>query len=140
MKKNNDHRVIKSLTPCSLDISVDGQIIRVATERHENAIMNMIMACQMRALLQKQVKNYYDEELKMTPKELSDLTAAARNIASFSGEVYGAADPINKSTKPSEQKVAEEGVDFTKLTQKPAIDVKVEPKPEGEDGAGTDAG
>jgi hypothetical protein len=113
---------LQRMTPNSIDVPVDGSIVRVACDKKENAILNMIMASQIRHLLQEQIKKYKDADQTLTPKELNDLTAAARNIATFSGEVYGGQESIEP---PGEKKVEKDDEeDFGVLGKPIEIEVK----------------
>ncbi len=123
-QRESEARSIAKLTPNSVDVQVDGAELRVAANRHENSVMNMILASQLRHLIQSQIKTYKEDEIKLTPKELADLAKAARDIATFSAEVYtptssGSEVTINGEEKEdSASEVAAEEVGFDKITEK----------------------
>lgn len=113
-KKDRDALAITRLTPNAIDVSIDGEDVRVPTTKSENAVMNQILAAQMRNIFQRQIKSYKDDEAKMTPKELSELARAARDIAAFSTEVYAA----NETIEPPKEKsspIDDDPLDFSKL-------------------------
>lgn len=115
--KNQD-AIIKRLAPNAIRGKVDGHDLIVPATKEENIIFSMILAAQMRTLVQEHIKKYKDGEVQLTPKELKDLSEAARNAAAFAADVYNVAEPINKNEKIAEKADAEI-VDFSKLsTQK----------------------
>jgi hypothetical protein len=118
MASKTSKSTILQLLPNSVSIKIDGEDVRVATDRHENAIMNMILASQLRSKLQTQMKSYTEDEVKLTPREMRDLAAAARDIASFSAEVYGSTEGIG--TEKQEKTVEkDDSMDFSALTVQP---------------------
>lgn len=98
----------------------DGTKLLVPVSAEANATLNKIMASQMRALIQKSMEKFANQD-HMTPKELKELTEAARNVAEFSGEVYKAGEEINE---PGEKKVEPTGdvIDFSGLKSQPKLD------------------
>jgi hypothetical protein len=90
------------LTPNAITILIKGEEIVVPSNRDENTIMSMVLASQVRTLLQASIKKYKDDDTTLTPKELRDLAGAARDIATFAAEVYAAAEPISQAPKPTE--------------------------------------
>ncbi len=125
---------LKKLTPNAVDTVIDGQNIRVATNKSENAIMNMIVAAQMRNLMQETIKKYKDDDVKLMPKELADLAKAARDIAQFSAEIYiGVEDIAPQEPKRVDPSAPDnEAPDFSVMT-KP--NEKAGANPQGPDAA-----
>lgn len=114
---------LKALLPNAVEIKIDGMDVRVATNKSENQIMNMMLASQMRSLIHQTIKNYKDDEVKLSPKELKDLSDAARNVAQFSAEIY--LDPAADIKPPERNAEKPDDIDFSKL--KP-INVETEEK------------
>lgn len=109
----------------------DGTTLMVPVSADANAVLNKIMASQMRALIQKSMEKFAGQD-HLTPKELKELTEAARNVAEFSGEVYKAGEEINEPGEKKAELVDVGGIDFSKLkTQaKPGKELAPEDKPE----------
>lgn len=129
MAKGTKKSLLDRLTPNAQVVVVDGNELRVPSDRAENAVMNTVLAAQVRSLIQEMLKRYKDGEIPMTPKELNDLAAAAKNVASFSNEVY-----VNLPELPKTQEVLAQAdePDFSKIGK--PIDVKTEEiKPNEED-------
>ncbi len=110
----NKSTSLKTLAPNSFDIGIDGKTVRVAANKYENAIMNMVLASQMRSKIQEMMAKYDAGEMTLTPKELRDLVASAKDIATFSGEVYATAEPIEAEEKPAE-KADVTDIDFSEM-------------------------
>lgn len=128
-KKPKDSALAR-LVPNSISVTMDGTEVRVATDKGENAILNMVMAGQMRAMLQEQMKRYKEEDRLMTPKELKELSEAAANISKFSGEIYNSSSPIEPAVDDGEKKAEKadsiDDIDFGKMSK--PIDVTPENK------------
>lgn len=119
VKKSTKKLAIAMLTPNSFTISVDGESVKVASDKTENAIMNMFLASRMRHVLEQHLDEYKKGEKLMSPRELRDLAGAARDIAAFSAEVYAANEPI----APAQEKPVEQSTDVN-------FDILSEIKPE----------
>jgi predicted DNA-binding transcriptional regulator YafY len=65
----------------------------------------MVMAAQIRNLIQRTLKAYKDKEIMPTPKELKEIAEAARNAAEFSGEIYKGADEVEAPGTKQEKAV-----------------------------------
>ncbi len=102
---------LSALTPKSQTYDINGLEVRVAADKGENMVMNMLMASHMRAVFQATIKKYQEQDSFMSPKELKDLTEAAANIAKFSGEVYAASDDGLNALKSKEKAVSEASAD-----------------------------
>ncbi len=105
----------------------DGTKLMVPVSAEANATLNKIMASQMRALIQKSMEKFADQE-HMTPKELKELTEAARNVAEFSGEVYKAGEEINEPGEKKVEAIPADIIDFSKLKSQPRHDKDQEKK------------
>lgn len=66
----------------------DGSSVIVPAGKSGNRVANMIVAAEVRHLLQNSIKRYRDQEMLPTPKDLKDLAEAAASLARFSGDVY----------------------------------------------------
>ncbi len=104
----------------------DGSYTPVPVDETGNRVANQILASKMRNLIEDSIKKYKDHDTTLTPKELKELTDAAKNVAEFSGDVYRAAEPIAPSGPTPVSTEVIEGIDFGGLK-------KEEPKPENED-------
>jgi hypothetical protein len=69
----------------------DGSLTLVPVSAEDNTTANKILASQMRDLISRSIAKFGSLDM-MTPKELKEITEAARNIAEFSGEVYKSGD------------------------------------------------
>ncbi len=84
----------------SVDIKLpDGGVVIVPTEKSGNRVANMILAAQIRHMIQDSIKTYKDKEMLPTPKDLKDLAEAAKSLHQFSGEVYKEDDPLPNAPK-----------------------------------------
>lgn len=106
---NSVKGTMQDLIGSSVDIKLpDGGVVIVPTERSGNRVANMILAAQIRHLIQDSIKTYKDKEMLPTPKDLKDLAEAAKSLHQFSGEVYKEDDPLPtlpkkiKETTPDE--------------------------------------
>lgn len=103
--KKKSKTELARLMPNSELVTIDGKEIRVAMDKTENTVHNMVLAAQMRSLLQEQIKKYQEDDIKFTPKEIKELTEAAKNIAQFSGEIYQGSDPLKDGSGEGLKKV-----------------------------------
>jgi len=100
----------KSSTTARLMTSIevaqeDGTSLMIPVSAEDNAIANKILASQMRALIQKHIAKIGGLDM-VTPKELKELTEAAKNVAEFSGNVYKTGDNLDGGeSKPKEENV-----------------------------------
>lgn len=107
------------LTPNSETIVIDGQVVRVATDKAENAILNMILAAQGRAQVQRALKHWSDMDQIPSPKELRDIAGAIRDIAQTTKEIYEQADALpGKPVSSGESHKDPITLDFSKLVAK----------------------
>ena len=85
----------------SVDIKMPGgETIIVPSDKSGNRVANMILAAQIRAMIQKNLKKYDDQDMLATPKDLKDLAEAAKSLHQFSGDVYKEEDSGQISAKP----------------------------------------
>lgn len=99
----------------------DGTTLMVPVSAEANDILNKILASQMRSLIQKSMEKFANQD-HMTPKELKELTEAARNVAEFSGEVYKSGEEINEPGEKKVESTADDIIDFSKLKTQPKLD------------------
>ncbi len=124
-KMGKKKSALASLTPNAQIVLIDGSELRVPADRAENSVMNMILASQMRNLIQEQIKKYKDADATMSPKELNDLASAARNTAAFSSDVYAGIQELPKAKEVSAAgEIISDEPDFSKLGK--PIEVKAE--------------
>lgn len=98
----------------SVDIKLpDGGVVIVPAERSGNRVANMILAAQIRNLIQESIKSYKDKEMLASPKDLKDLAEAAKSLHQFSGEVYKEDEPMpNAPKKIKESAKADDDISF----------------------------
>lgn len=117
MAKKEPKNALARLVPNSLFIKTDdGESIVVATSATENAILNMVMASQLRARLQEALKKWKEMDSVPTPKEMKDMAEAAAIIAKFSGEVYSKGDTVSE---PKDEKNVTESVEDVSFDEPP---------------------
>jgi len=114
-----DKKALTRLIPHNV-ITKDGVEVMVPTGQAENSMANKFLASQMRHMLHEQIKKYNDGEIRLTPKELKDLTEAARNVAEFSGVVYKESDEIDHLAPPKagEKPAEAEEIDLGTIGEK----------------------
>lgn len=123
-KENKDQGALARLVPHQV-VNVDGHDVMVPNGTAENANANKLLASQMRTLIQKNIKKFNDQDIRLTPKELLDMAAAAAKIAEFSGVVYKEAEQ-GPDDKP-QMKQADVSDDAIDLGAAPTIpEVKIE--------------
>ena len=116
MAKRNTATEISRLLPNSVEIADGSQVIRVAGNASENRTLNYLLAAQIRALLEKNVKKYSDIEQPMTPKELKELADAGRSLAEFSAEIYKGESEFDSTEKAAEA-IPAVMTDFSKINE-----------------------
>lgn len=80
---------MQDLIGTSIDIKLpDGAVVIVPSEKSGNRAANMILAAQLRHLIQNSIKTYREKDMLATPKDLKDLAEAAKSLHQFSGDVY----------------------------------------------------
>lgn len=120
-KKKSKALVASSLAPKSIVVSVNGEEVMVPQDKHENAVLNFFLAARMRKVFENHLDMYKQDELKMSPKEIRDLAAAARDIAAFSAEIYAANEPIETGGEKKAQEVETEDIPFDDLSKLPEV-------------------
>lgn len=111
----------------SIEISnPDGTVTHVPITAEDNSTANKILASQMRELISKSIHKFGGLDV-MTPKELKELTEAARNVAEFSGEVYKSGESIDAGEKRVEP-ITEDVLDFSKLKAGKPSETKSDPE------------
>jgi|SRR6478736_6250178 len=97
----------------------NGDTLIIPADRAGNRVANMILAAQIRSLIQGSIKTYKEKEMLPTPKDLKDLAEAAKSLNQFSGEVYKD-DETPLATQTSKRKVIKVGaaddIDFGAAT------------------------
>ncbi len=100
----------------------NGDVLIIPSDRSGNRVANMILAAQIRSLIQGSIKTYKEKEMLPTPKDLKDLAEAAKSLNQFSGEVYKD-DETPLATQTSKRKVIKVGaaddIDFNVTTPEP---------------------
>lgn len=116
MAKKSKSTELDALLPNSQIIKIGDLDVRVAGDAGENRTQNYILAGQIRAIIEKQLKSYQDLDRPMTPKEMKDMADAGRSLAEFSAEVYKGGEPVPHD-KPVES-IPVEATDFSQLSDK----------------------
>lgn len=102
----------------------DGKTLIIPSDKSGNRVANMILAAQIRTLIQTSITTYKEKDMLPTPKDLKDLAEAAKSLHQFSGEVYKEDDGTPLEQKTKAQKVikvdAADDVDFSKTIEPPA--------------------
>lgn len=127
-EEQKDDPVIRKLVPNAIVVPLDGRDVIVPTDKAENARMNMLAASVMRSLLMENIRQYKEREVTLTPKELSDLARAMKDINSASLEIYGVSE---QKASPLEglktgQSTPRPAISFDKIKKAP-IEIKAEP-------------
>lgn len=105
------------LLPGAIEIkSDDGTSVFVPQTQDENKVMGMFMAAKMRSIIDHMIKKIKDNDLEMTPKELSDLATAVAKTEQFAAEVYKSPDvPLTTRGPDSAKPVTGEDINFGAL-------------------------
>jgi len=102
----------------------NGDTLIIPSDKAGNRVANMILAAQIRSLIQGSIKTYKEKEMLPTPKDLKDLAEAAKSLNQFSGEVYKDDDGTPLQQETAKKKVikvdAAEDVDFGSIAAQPA--------------------
>lgn len=125
---------VNQLTPNAIEVTINKKSLRVASSKEENNMMNMIVMAQMRHMIQSQLKQYDDAEIRLTPKEIKDLADAIKSMAGASQEIYALQD---KSSSPRNEIPADKDMPLGSLTFDVAATLAEEKKPD-ETGTDTD--
>lgn len=102
----------------------NGDELIIPSDQAGNRVANMIMAAQIRALIQRSMKTYKEKDMLPTPKDLKDLAEAAKSLNQFSGEVYkeDGGSPLEKETNKKKviKMAGADDIDFSKPVETPA--------------------
>lgn len=114
------------LTPNAIKTKIDDREIVVASNKEENAALNMIMISMGRGLIQEALKQWKEDGQIPSPKELRDIITSMKELAESSKAIYEGAEPI-QSGKPIKdaEKTSDGGlgdISFDKITKIPDID------------------
>ncbi len=120
-KKPSKALVASNLAPKSIIVSVNGENVMVPSDKYENAMLNMYMAARMRKLVEDHLDMYKKDEVKLSPKELRDITAAGRDVAAFSAEVYLNNEPIETGGEKKAQEIEADDIPFNDLSKLPEV-------------------
>lgn len=116
--KKTEASELMDLVPNSVSIKLpDESSVIVPTDKIGNKIANMVVAAQIRAMLQKSISRYNEQDMLPTPKDLRDLAEAGKSLSQFSKEIFQEAEGegnIKQSTpvKPEQGGSEVESVDF----------------------------
>lgn len=103
------------LLPSTLIVPINGEDVRVPTDRYEAAVQNVLLVAQFRQVLQNALKTYKDKEMIPTPKELNDMASA---IEKCNNSMSGIFEKIENPMGGQGEKDLPNGeiVDFSKIT------------------------
>jgi hypothetical protein len=126
-KKQTKEQVINDLLPNSLVVRMDGKDVRVAMDKAENNILNMLLVAQLRNIIQNSIKSYEDKEVIPTPRELRDLAGAVRDANEASNAIYEKIELPSQQRPEKQVEQVLDAADFSKLGNTPEV---VEPAKE----------
>lgn len=108
--KAGEGSIADLIGPCITIHQGDGLApVVIPADKKGNTIANMIVAAEVRNMIQRTIKKYREQDLMPNPKDLKDLAEAARSLATFSGDVYKDDDAsLNAQPKKVEKAPAEE--------------------------------
>ena len=108
------------LTPESQILIVDGDELRIAGNAAENSLLSKVLASQIRERVQLTLKQYRDDGLKFSPKELRDIAEAGKAVTELCGNAFKDELPNPmKQAQPAEE--ADHKVDFSGLSKTPEV-------------------
>lgn len=137
-KGKSRDEILNDLVPNSVMVKMaDGKDVRVAMDKEENTILNMMMVSQLRSIIQSAMQSYADKDVIPSPKELRDLAGAIKDSNDASNAVYEKLELPNQRREEKAIDTAMDGeVDFGKLSDTPKVETndagpsKVDPQPD----------
>lgn len=121
-KKQTKEQVINDLMPNSIVVKMDGREVRVAMDKAENHILNMLLVAQLRSIIQNSIKSYEEKEVIPSPRELRDLAGAVRDANEASNAIYEKIElPHAKQPEKHVEQVIDAS-DFSKLGDVPKVE------------------
>ncbi len=112
--KAGEGDIADMIGPCITIPQADGLApVVIPADRKGNTIANMIVAAEVRSMIQRTIKKYREQDLMPNPKDLKDLAEAARSLATFSGEIYKEDDASLNAQPKKVEKAASEAADVS---------------------------
>jgi hypothetical protein len=111
---------IDTLTKRSMKVVINGTEVVVPLDKIENTILNNIMASQGRAIVQKAIKDYKDQEQTPTPRELKDLIGAMKEVIDMTGMIFANGDIGDAPEQNVSNGTSETAIDFSEISAKKA--------------------
>lgn len=121
-KKQTKEQVINDLMPNSIVVKMDGREVRVAMDKAENHILNMLLVAQLRSIIQNSIKSYEEKEVIPSPRELRDLAGAVRDANEASNAIYEKIELPNSKRPEKQVEQVIDAADFSKLGDAPKVD------------------
>ena len=126
MAKKTREQVVNELTPNSVVVRMGNNDVRVAIDKAENNILNMLVVAQLRAIIQSAIASYEEKEVIPSPRELRDLAGAVRDANEASNAIYEKIELPNARQPEKQVEQVVDSSDFDKLGAVPEVkeDVK----------------
>lgn len=121
-KKQTKEQVINDLMPNSIVVKMDGREVRVAMDKAENHILNMLLVAQLRSIIQNSIKSYEEKEVIPSPRELRDLAGAVRDANEASNAIYEKIELPNSNRPEKQVEQVIDAADFSKLGDTPKVE------------------
>jgi hypothetical protein len=129
---------IDTLTKRSMKVVINGTEVVVPLDKIENTILNNIMASQGRAIVQKAIKDYKDQEQTPTPRELKDLIGAMKEVIDMTGMIFANGDIGDAPEQNVSNGTPETTIDFSEISKKAGPDGEEPPAAQREEDKGKD--
>ena len=121
-KKLPPSALIARLTPDSVDVAINGKIVRVPANKGENTTMNAVMISQGRVMIQEAIKKWQDLDETPDPRQLKDIIFAMKNLVEASNVIYAPEQEIINANKEKKAETTEpDDVSFDALHQPPEV-------------------
>lgn len=115
MAKKTREQVINELTPNSVIVRMGNNDVRVAIDKAENNILNMLVVAQLRGIIQSAIASYEEKEVIPSPRELRDLAGAVRDANEASNAIYEKIELPNARQPEKQVEQVVDSSDFDKL-------------------------
>lgn len=128
-KKLTKGELMARLTPDSVDVPINGKIVRVPANKEENTTMNAVMISQGRVMIQEAIKKWQDIDETPDPRQLKDIIFAMHKLVEASNVIYVQENEVINENKEKKAETTEpDDVSFEGLHQPP--EVKEDERPE----------
>ena len=121
MAKKTKEQVLNDLTPNAVVVRMGDKDVRVAIDRGENNILNMLAVAQLRSIIQSAIASYEEREVIPSPRELRDLAGAIREVSESSNAIYDKIELPNARQPEKQVEQVIDSSDFDKLGAVPEV-------------------